>query len=218
MKRFALIGLVLFLISCSSASVSTDLTLTLAPLILESDETTLSVTTPPQWTGILDSKHIILTQSSAPLNSDGTLNGVIINIWLPDKTEIVGDVVATKTSDLLQQITNRPSYVGTATTTDPQAFVWQDYDGAYYALNNGDGNVTLVLALSMPDSRQLIAFNLSTNADTSKLLLPTFAQALPHIRINDISLTSSLVESLPPSVEFPTFKPPTSAMEASPPP
>jgi hypothetical protein len=189
-----------------------------APLILDSDETTVSVTTPPQWTGILDSEHIILTQSPTPLHADGTLNGVIINIWLPDKTEIVGDVVATKTSDLLQQITNRPSYVGTATTTDPQAFVWQDYDGAYYALNNGDGNVTLVLALSMPDSRQLIAFNLSTNANTSALLLPTFAQVLPYIRINNTSLTSSLIESLPVSVEFPMFEPGESAIEASPPP
>jgi hypothetical protein len=212
---FAVLSMVLS--GCSSQNDTSVLPTQSSQLFLEEGDLSVSLGIPTNWTGFIDSNHLILTQFREPINPDGTLNGIIVNVWLPQRNVLSEDdpINLVPTSDLLRQITNLPDLIGTAVASTPQPINSTVYDGAYYVLNNGDGNATLVLAITPRDSEQLVAFNVIANIANFEAVLPSLETILMQMSIRDREVDQSILEVLPDEIIIPPFETNQSAMEST---
>jgi hypothetical protein len=203
-QRTSLFILLLFLMACRPHTLS----LTPAPertLRLSQDGVTLALDVPPLWQSRVANERIILMQMNQPMNAEGILNGVVVNLWLPAKNAMPNTPAGSATTvEVLSQFLNNPSITESATISTPVAFQWQQYDSAYYLLNAGDGNITLVVALTAPQTQRMIAINLSTSLDNTDSLVPTLSLLLERMSVNDNALNASLVSFLPTELPVPT--------------
>lgn len=211
-----LMGMLLFAVGCTP-SVSVLPSTEEKVLRLETAKVSLEWQPVGAWQAMLHEGHIILMEQPQPVSADGIIQGVIANIWLPETLEIASNptTVPMTASDVLTQVVSRPPISTDATTSSPQAFVWQGYDGAYYVLNSGDGNIALVIALVLPESNHMLAFNLSANEKNTASIYRALANILNHLQVNTQVLGDSLVTVLPKELPIPSYRP-QSAMEASP--
>ncbi len=209
MQRFLSYLLIFFVVACSPHK-ATLLNPTSEVLSLFSDDITLEVDIPELWTSHISEEHIILMEMSQPIDEHGAINGVIVNIWLPQKADLDPSASATTTTaeELLGRVLDSPDLVASAAVSTPVSFRWHQYDSAYYLLNNGDGNVTLVLALTSAHTDRMIALNLSTNTKNTARLLPTLSMVLEKMHINGTKLDASLVNHLPSELPVPVHNPP----------
>lgn len=203
-QRASFFIIVLFLIACRPHTPS----LTPVPertLRLSQDGVTLALDVPPAWQSRVANERIILMQMSEPIDAQGIINGVVVNLWLPAKNIVPNTPTAnTSTLEVLSQFLSNPSITESATLSTPVAFQWQQYDSAYYLLNGGDGNITLVVALTAPQTQRMIAINLSTSLDNTDSLLPTLSLLLERMSVNDNALDASLIAFLPTELPVPT--------------
>jgi hypothetical protein len=170
------------------------------PLSLVGGDISLRVDLPPGWHGYVDGKHLLLTDVQNPLDADGSLKGVVVNVWLPDPqllTPAASDG-AVRTSDVLRQIVTRPTLLGDAIASTPQPFTYAGFDGAYYVLLADNQTLTLVFALTPRNTPQMVAFNVTSRGDDVNGLLSTLRRVIPFIQVNNTPLDETLLDVLPP--------------------
>lgn len=168
----------------------------------------LSLSIPTGWeaqrtpTGILIAEHFRLMQ-------DNQYPGNIqLHIFVQRVEELGLPIPPTATNlawTVLQEVVTRPAYIGEATATAPREFQWSGHAAAYYLLNNGDGTVSLVMALATQQNNQLVALNFSTTLERSQLLRPMLPDLLDTLTINDVRLDPSALDALPDPLVFPEF-------------
>lgn len=108
---------------------------------------------------------------------------------------------------VLNQISAQPDYVGGGTVSDPEGFDWDGHDAAYYLLNNGDGNVTMLVAVSIDNPPRLVVCNISSpdnRAEGIRVLLPHLFSSLT---INGETMSLDAVNALPNPLIFPVYSP-----------
>jgi hypothetical protein len=192
--------LFLFAVGCTPPSSPILLSTQVVPLSLQGSDVSLRVDLPPGWHGYVDGTHLLLTDVQNPLGADGRLNGVVVNMWLPDP-ELLTPVATegpVRTSDVLQQIVTRPALLGDAVASTPQPFTYSDFDGAYYVLLSDNETLTLVFALTPANASQMVAFNVTSQGRTITSLLDTLRRVLPFIQVNGTPLDETLLDTLPP--------------------
>jgi hypothetical protein len=131
----------------------------------------LAFTKPAGWHIYRETDHVILTEQSEPLNADGSLQGIVVHIWLMDAPP------ENTTSAALSRILLTPDLTEPLpVTVTPHSFEWSQHDAAYYMLEAQEGYMTLVLAVMLADKSSMVAINISApQQDTArvKALLPT---------------------------------------------
>lgn len=167
----------------------------------------MGFSTPQGWTSLQDDDHIILVEHAKPIGADGLLNGLIVHVWLPKLAELadIQMTPATTTSELLGQIVALYVPSEHAVTSALRPLRAAHYDGAYYLLNSGDGNITMVLMLKL-DPHHLVAFNISTQLDNLDSIPHGLGQVLAGFTINGELAETDWVGTLPSLLEVPTFK------------
>ncbi len=108
---------------------------------------------------------------------------------------------------VLDDISQQRQYVGDGTVSDPQGFQWDGHDAAYYLLNNGDGNVTMLLAVTTTTPQRLVVCNISTPdhyAQSIRVMLPN---VLGNLTINGVPMDMTDVNNLPDPLVFPDYEP-----------
>lgn len=176
----------------------------------------MTLRAPEGWTSLEGDSHIILIEQRNPIGAHGLIEGLIVHVWMPTLEDLleVSFTPTSSASELLQQIVELPLVTANAVASKPQDFQAQGYDGAYYTLNSGDGNVTLVLMLKY-NANDFIAFNFSTQLKYLERIPQGLAKVLEGMTVNDVPIDTAWVTSLPSVLYVPSFKP-QAAMEASP--
>ncbi len=108
---------------------------------------------------------------------------------------------------ILEQIVRDQKYMGRAHVEEPYGFVWEQHDAAYYLSNNGDGNMTMLIALMLPGMQQMVVCNISSPVSESTRIRAMLPKILGSLTVNRIRLGTAALEALPDPLIFPLYPP-----------
>lgn len=171
----------------------------------ENEGTTLKIKVPDDWQCYNIADGIVLTEHIGTAETAGHLQGILVYIFMPQMSSFelptTGDV--NMAWAVLKQVVSNPDYVGRALVSEPQAFDWDHHDAAYYLLNNRDGTLTLLLAMSLAPGRLVVAHISVPESDGGRIrpLLPDLLQSLT---VNDVPISADALRHLPDPLLFPT--------------
>lgn len=215
-KLLALLG-VLLAASCQTMQVATETPMiTLTPtadtaqrrIEYELDGMTLSVEVPAGWEWQTSDKGLVLAEHFAPMEVGSLLMGVQAHLFFHslDGFDLPAAVEANAARAVLEQIVARPSYIGQASVSAPQGFIWADHDAAYYLANNGDGSLSILLALVVTPPR-LVVCNISSPAGKAASIRALLPRLLGTLQIDGQPLDAVALENLPDPFTFPEYQP-----------
>jgi hypothetical protein len=117
---------------------------------------------------------------------------------------------------ILNQISRDPHYIGQGAVSDPQGFEWDGHDAAYYLLNNGDGSVSMLIALTVQPLQRMIVCNISSPNDRSQSIRVMLPNLLGTLTVNGVTMDLAAVNALPNPLVFPDYEEqPESTTEAA---
>lgn len=166
----------------------------------------LTVQRPPEWEYYATEYGLVLAEHISSVATDGQLNGLLAHIFVPpldDFAQPAGLSDMNYALHILNEIIVRPEYIGSATVSTPVGFEWADHDAAYYLIDNGDENLTIVIGVYAEAQNRLVASSISapkTQTDRIRAYVP---ELLDGIIINDTILNSDSLDVLPDPLTFP---------------
>ncbi len=215
LTMFAVIGL-LFLSACRPDEIVTPTPEEASEhLSIEKNNVSVTMETLPGWNAYTTAKHqLVLSEHPQPVRESGIYNGISLHIWLPEMQQPVTAGTPNTLSDMLRRIIQTTRTGTQAAISDPQTFEWAGNEAAFYLLNNGDENVSMIVAVRLPDEAGYLALNASTSMQDSSRLPETLPQILASLRVNDVALGNAGLETLPQVLSVPNYNL-EAAMEAS---
>ncbi len=109
---------------------------------------------------------------------------------------------------MLKQIIENPYLIGHAKVSEPAGFEWDGHDAAYYLLNDGDGNLSVLLAVALTVPPRLVVCNFSSPVDDATNIRPMLPQILSSLTINGASMDVDAIHDLPDPLQFPAAETP----------
>ncbi|MBK8020422.1 MAG: hypothetical protein IPK19_03090 [Chloroflexi bacterium] len=114
---------------------------------------------------------------------------------------------ANRAFELLRRVVDIPAQMGgNFLVSNPQHLRWQRCDVSYYLLAGSDGVNSLVMAVDVPGSSQPVVLNVSMPQGSSHLMRERLTEVLDAVTINDVSLSSDILNHLPDPLEFPMLE------------
>ena len=113
---------------------------------------------------------------------------------------------------VLEQIITQKEVIGDAVVSKPTGFDWDGRDAAYYLLNDGDGNLSVLLAVAIPTPKRLVVCNFSSPAAQASQIRLMLPQILSTLTINGVALDSDALHNLPDPLQFPKPRPNSTPM------
>lgn len=139
---------------------------------------------PAGWWAYPEAQHLLLMEKDPVMKADGTLTGMVVNIWLPQVQP------GMSAEDMLRQVLADPDIAEQVESTPPRAFTWNQLDAACYLLDSGDGNLTLVIAVVVPEQKGMVAINITVPAEAIDRMHPLLAILFEEFTINNVLLNS----------------------------
>lgn len=171
----------------------------------ENGSAILKIRIPAGWQSYNTTDGIVLTEHIGTAETAGHLQGILVYIFVPrmSRFELPTTEGANIAWAVLKQVVTNPDYVGRALASEPQAFDWDHHDAAYYLLNNRDSTLTLLLAMSLPPNKMIVAHISLPESQAARLrpLLPSLFQSLT---INGVLISAEALRHLPDPLVFPT--------------
>jgi hypothetical protein len=136
---------------------------------------------------------------------DQPLDGVLVHIFIPN----MSDFEYPESNDvnlawaILNQVVSNPDYIGNALVSDPVAFEWDNYDAAYYLLNNRDETVTMLLALGMPERDKLVVCHVSVPDRQAARIRAVLPDLLATLTVDGHLIDAVALRDLPDPLVFP---------------
>ncbi|GAB4512903.1 MAG: hypothetical protein OHK0046_13080 [Anaerolineae bacterium] len=168
-------------------------------------ELELAVQRPSDWEVYATEYGVVLAEYISSVATDGQLGGLLTHIFVPPLEDFdlqISDGVNLAWR-ILGQIIENPDYVGSATVSEPVAFRWNNFDAAYYLMDNGEGNVTIVVGVVPPGTQYLIACSISAPVTQSERIRQVLPELLDNLTINSTTLDGSALNTLPNPLIFP---------------
>ncbi len=165
----------------------------------------LAIIVPDGWETYNTDAGIVLNQYVDTGALGMRLHGFLVHIFVPyiDHFTLPDSDDANMAWAVLKQVVSDPDYVGGAIVSEPVAFHWDQYQAAYYLLNNRDDTVTMLLALSLPDHSDLVVCHISAPEAQSQEIRPLLPVLLSSLTINDHRVDPSSLNDLPDPLIFP---------------
>ena len=166
----------------------------------------INMRVPSGWTGRRMDDGIFLAEQRSSIHNTGKLMGMQVFIFV----HAVDDFPRPINSEshparrILQQIISQPNIVGDSAVSDPQPFIWDGNDAAYYLLNDTHENVSLVMAVVLDNESQLVAINISCPSSRAAAIREALPELLADLWVNGALMSVSGVEALPDPLVFPT--------------
>ncbi len=179
-----------------------------AQINLSVDSINLQLRRPEAWEIYETEYGVVLAEYISSVAVDRQLSGLLTHVFVPPLDEFNIQISATSNPAflILSQITSNPDYVGSATISDPVAFDWDGLSAAYYLMDNGEGNVTIVVGVVADRSNRLVACSISAPADQSDRIREALPQLLDGLMINGQVLAGDSLNTLPNPLHFPTHQ------------
>ena len=222
MRKFLKFGLYLgmsiIIVACdgmSEATITTEPTATNTPTPVAKNikanlqGVQINMRVPPGWNGRRMDDGIFLAEQRSSFRTTGKLMGMQVYIFV----HTVEDFPRPVTSDpaphpalhILQQIIAEPAIVGDSAVSTPQPFTWDGNDAAYYLVNDPHENVSLVMAVVVPNESQLVAINISCPSDRAASIRDALPDLLADLWVNGALMNASGIDALPDPLVFPTY-------------
>lgn len=173
----------------------------------EVDDVKISMNVPKGWHSQQARYGVLLVEKTEYVHPNSKLSGMQVYVFVRS-VEDFQSAEATNSNvawNILNHIVSKPNYIGDAVVTGPTGFEWKEHDGAYYLLNDAHSNLSLVMALVLPDGKQLVAVNVSCPQERAKDIRLTLPELLMGLTLNDIAIDPSLVAALPDPLVFPVY-------------
>lgn len=170
----------------------------------EVDNVVLGVEKPRGWQAQQTDDGILLVEHSGSMTTtDRTMRGVQVHIFVHslDGFELVAG--KNRAWSVLEQIIQDQKYLGSARADKPYGFEWSQHDAAYYLSNNGDGNMTMLIAIAMPDSERMVACNITSPASEADRIRDILPLIFDSLTVNGLRLDVSVLNHLPDPLVFP---------------
>lgn len=176
---------------------------------LEVRGVTLGIEKPAGWEVQRTENGVMLAEHFSPMLAGGEApRGVLAYIFVHSTADFRSPADSANVAwAILDQITHEPSYIGEARVNEVFGFKWGQHDAAYYLSNNGDGHVTMLLAVAMPDVQRLVVFNFTARAGESGRIRDLLPRLLSGLVVNGVPLDAAALDQLPDPLVFPTDQP-----------
>lgn len=169
----------------------------------------LGIEKPAGWEAQRMDDGILLAEHAASIASGGqSIQGIQVHIFVH---ALQGFDIPTDKNvawAILDQITHDQKYIGRARVNEPYGFVWSRHDAAFYLSNNGDGNVTMLIGIAMPDTPQMVVCNVTAPVGESHRIRDMLPVILDTLTVNSISLAVEALQDLPAPLQFPMMATP----------
>ena len=174
-------------------------------------EVSLSIVVPKGWETYNTSAGIVLNEYMGSGAPGVPLRGFLIHIFVPYVKRLrmpEPDQQVNYAWYVLKQVVHDPDYVGDALVSEPVAFQWDQYDAAYYLLNNRDQTVTMLLALEIPDHTHMVVCHISVPEDQATRIRRLLPDLLSTLTIDDHLVGDDALHNLPDPLVFPVVDQP----------
>jgi hypothetical protein len=169
------------------------------------DSIDLALQRPETWEFYATDHGVVLAEHIGSIATDAQLQGLLAYVFVPPLGGF--DLPAmddqNRARAILRQIIGNPQYVGTAAVSEPIGFLWNNHEAAYYLTDSGEGSLTLVLGVYLPELSKLVACSVSAPRDQAERIRAMLPTLLDGLTINEISLDGQALEQLPDPLEFP---------------
>ncbi len=168
------------------------------------EDVNVSLRVPEQWAFYETAYGLVMTEEISTIAANGELDGLLTHVFVPPLENLPIPISDTNRAlGILRGIIANPDYVGLAQFSQPQSFMWGDYEAAYVLMNNGEAVRTLVLAVVIPGTRGLIACNISAPTEEADRIRTELPHLLDGLEINGVSLHGAALNQLPEVLPFP---------------
>ena len=167
----------------------------------------INMRVPPGWNGRRMDDGIFLAEQRGSIHNTGKLIGMQVFIFVHTVDDYPRPVnnESHPARRILQQIISDPTIVGDSAVSDPQPFIWDGNDAAYYLVNDPHENVSLVMAVMIEHESQLVAINISCPSERAASIREALPDLLADLWVNGTLMSTSGVDALPDPLVFPTY-------------
>ncbi|PJF32752.1 MAG: hypothetical protein CUN52_00095 [Phototrophicales bacterium] len=213
MKMIVIICILLMMITgCAPSSESDDgarviatqpptLTTTTDIVTLTIEDITLTLPYPKEWETYTTEYGVVLAEYLGSVATEGQLGGILIHLFVPPLAEMDLPVSQddNRAMSILREILSHPNYVGTATVSDLRPFLWDGLDCAYYLMDNGEGNLTIVIGIFDATSNKLVTVSMSAPQDQQERIRTALPILLDDLVINNQQLSGMVLDAVLPN-------------------
>lgn len=220
MKMIIVISLIIIVLSgCASLPEQDEaLSVTLtnsSPIVEETHLPTVNLTIgeisltlpyPQNWESYTTEYGIVLAEYLGSVATEGQLSGILIHLFVPplDGFNLTVSEESNRALVILREILTHPDYVGDATVSEPYPFMWDDWECAYYLMDNGEGNLTIVIGILDPVVNKLVTVSVSAPLSDEAQIRASLPHLLDNLAINNHVLSGDVLERvLPNPLVFP---------------
>jgi hypothetical protein len=216
MLKILMLMTVLCSAACQGLSISAPPTVTQTPppsptpppdgwVTHDGTSVSLKIKIPEGWETYPTEVGIVLTEKMGKPETGGVLEGILVHIFVPptDKFDLPTTPDINVAWAILNQVVNNPDYVGDALVSAPMAFDWDHHKSAYYLLNNRDGTLTLLLAMTLPGGHQVVVCHISMPEEYAYRLRPLLPEILSSLTIDGVWINGEALRNLPDPLVFP---------------
>lgn len=165
------------------------------------EDITLTLPYPKQWETYTTEYGVVLAEYLGSVATEGQLGGILIHLFVPPLAEM--DLPISQSDNramtILREIIAHPNYVGTATVSDLRPFVWDGLDCAYYLMDNGEGNLTIVIGIFDATSNKLVTVSMSAPQEQQERIRTALPILLDDLVINHQQLSGTTLDALLPT-------------------
>lgn len=147
--------------------------------------------------GLLIAEHFGTIES----NSAGML--IYLFVHSLDGFQLPASTDANVAWSALEQISKKREYIGDALVSAPAGFNWDGQDAAYYLLNDGDGNLSMLIAVAISTPQRLVVCRFSSPASQADQIRDLLPILLGTLSINGITMDMNALDGLPDPLQFP---------------
>ncbi len=166
----------------------------------------LGVEKPSGWQAQKTDDGILLAEHSGSMATGGEPpRGVQIHIFVHSLAGFQLNDVSNVAWSVLKQIIQKHEYIGSAQANEPYGFEWSRHDAAFYLSNNGDGNMTMLIGVAMPNAEQMVVCNVTSPASESARIRDILPNVLRTLSVNGVQMDVTALAKLPDPLEFPPY-------------
>ena len=167
----------------------------------------INMRVPPGWNGRKMDDGILVAEQRGSIHNSSKLMGMQVYIFVHavDNFPRPVDSQSHPARRILQQIISEPALMGDSAYSEPEPFVWDGNDAAYYLVNDTNGNVSLVMAVVIANQSQLVAINISCPSDRADTIRDALPDLLADLWVNGALMSVSGIDALPDPLIFPVY-------------
>lgn len=170
------------------------------------NDISLTLPYPQTWESYTTEYGVVLAEYLGSIATEGQLSGILIHLFVPplDGVNLLLSDTTNRALLILNEILAHPDYVGDATVSPPVPFMWDEFECAYYLMDNGEGNLTIVIGILDPKTNRLITVSTSAPQDQQGRIRAMLPDLLDGLTINNTVLSGSVLDQiLPDPLIFP---------------